>query len=346
MLLEKLGEGGMAVVYNALDTRYERNVAIKVILPSRQTSQVFVNSFLVEARALAQLSHTNIVKVLDYGEENGQPYLVMEFIPGGTLKEMMGHPIPWQQAAAMLAPVVRALEYIHKQSLVHRDVKPANILIDEHGQPMLSDFGVVKLVEAQEAEVANSVGVGTPDYMSPEQGLGKEINFSADIYALGVVFFEMVTGQKPYAAETPMAVVIKHATEPFPAPGKLVKNLPPAVEKVIFKAVDKNPDKRFQDTGLFAETLEALAQGEKGLKRAEALLRKKIRPAKEEQTKKSTPRRIWVGRAAAALLGIGLGAGLYVSWPWMVSTPIGAALVDYFATFEEQLTVINPWGNP
>lgn len=265
VLLEKLGEGGMAAVYNAYDTRHERNVAIKLILPSRQTSQVFLERFAIEARALAQLSHVNIVRVLDYGDADGIPYLVMEFITGGTLKEMMGNPIPWTRAAAILAPIARALEYVHRQKIIHRDVKPSNILLDEDDTPLLSDFGVVKLLETNDTAdaLATGVGIGTPDYMSPEQGMGKEVDSRADIYALGVVYYEMITGQKPFTAETPMAVVIQHVTGIFPHPKAITPNLPRFVDDVVMRAVRKDPTQRFQRMSDFAEALEQLALGER-----------------------------------------------------------------------------------
>ena len=279
-LLEQLGEGGMAKVYNAYDPRMERNVAIKVILPSHQSSTIFLERFALEAKSLAQLSHTNIVKVLDYGEENGQPYLVMDYIGGGTLKDYLDAPIPWKTAAAFLAPIARALDYVHKQKIVHRDVKPSNILIDQMNQPMLSDFGVVKLLEEEEVDVAaTGVGIGTPDYMSPEQGTGKEADFRADIYALGVVFFEMVLGQKPYSADTPMAVVIKHVTDEFPRPRMIDRQLPDYVEHVILKAVQKDPLLRYNSIAEFAEALEELAKGEvaadkKKIKKLTSLVKK------------------------------------------------------------------------
>jgi len=190
VLLEQIGEGGMAKVYNALDTRRESNVAIKVILPSKRSTQVFLEQFKMEAQSLAKLTHTNIVKVLNYGIENEQPYLVMEYVPGGTLKDAMNQKLPWQTAAAILAPVARALEYVHRQQIVHRDVKPSNILLQEDFRPMLSDFGILKLLETKEEKVSSAigVGVGTPEYMSPEQGMGKDVDFRADIYSLGLVF--------------------------------------------------------------------------------------------------------------------------------------------------------------
>lgn len=273
-LLEELGAGGMATVYNAYDNRMERNVALKVILPSKQHSELFLERFNLEARAVAQLSHTNVVKILDYGEEDGQPFLVMEFVPAGTLKDRMEAPLPWQEAARLLAPVARALEYVHSQKIIHRDIKPANILLDENNQPKISDFGIVKLLENEdEAKTSTGVGVGTPDYMSPEQGMGKEVDERADIYALGVVLFEMITGQKPYSAESPMGVVIKQVTDSFPKPRKIRKDLPKIVEEVILKATAKDPDKRFSKMAEFADTLDELANGSKtGLKNTQMKL--------------------------------------------------------------------------
>src|SRR6185503_9500279 len=228
VLLEQLGEGGMARVYNAFDSRVERNVAIKVILASKRTSSVFLQQFEREAKALANLTHTNIVKVLNYGIQNGQPYLVMEYVSGGTLKEAMRQKLPWQTAAAILAPIARALDYVHEQQIVHRDVKPSNILLQEDFTPMLSDFGILQLLESKDEKVDSAIGsgIGTPEYMPPEQGMGKDVDFKADIYSLGLVFYEMVTGQKPYVADSPMAIVIKHVTDALPLPTRIDRNIP------------------------------------------------------------------------------------------------------------------------
>ncbi len=264
-LLEQLGEGGMATVYNALDSRVERNVAIKVILPSKRTSSIFLQQFEREAKALANLTHTNIVKVLNYGVQDGQPYLVMEYVPGGTLKDAMNQKIPWQTAAAILAPIARALDYVHRQQIVHRDVKPSNILLHEDFRPMLSDFGILKLLEGKEEKVDSAIaaGIGTPEYMSPEQGMGKEVDFRADIYSLGLVFYEMITGQKPYTADSPMAVVIKHVTDALPLPTKIDNAIPKFVERAILRAVQKNPKHRYISMGHFADVLEMIALGDK-----------------------------------------------------------------------------------
>jgi len=265
-ILEQLGEGGMATVYKAYDTRLERNVAIKVIRTDVYGSSVLeriLKRFEREAKALARLSHPNIVKVHDYGEYEGAPYLVMEYLPGGTLKQKLGKPIRWQDAARLIILLARAMEFAHQRGVVHRDVKPSNILITESGEPMLSDFGVAKIFD-EEATVdltGTSATVGTPEYMAPEQVVSKSVDHRADIYALGVVFYEMVTGRKPYLADTPMAVLFKHASEPLPLPKSFVPDLPDDVEKVLIKALAKQPEDRYQNMTELAIALEELLIG-------------------------------------------------------------------------------------
>jgi hypothetical protein len=301
-ILEQLGEGGMATVYKAYDTRLERNVAIKVILPGKEHSDKFLKRFEREAKALAQLSHPNIVGVIDYGEQDSMPYLVMEYLPGGTLKHKLnGKPMPWQPAAQLLLPVARALAYAHSQKIIHRDVKPSNILITQSGEPMLSDFGIAKMLEAEETLdlTGAGVGVGTPEYMSPEQAQGKTVDGRSDIYSLGVVLYEMVTGRKPYQADTPMAVIFKLASEPLPRPKELMHDLPAQVENVLLKAMAKKPEDRFQDMTLFGNALQQLAQG---MKLPAGELARATRPPRAQLP---IQRRLWYGLAAGAVV-IGL----------------------------------------
>jgi eukaryotic-like serine/threonine-protein kinase len=182
-IVEQLGEGGMAVVYKAFDTRLERAVALKVIRTERMDDSQFLGRFEREARALAKLTHPNIVHINDYGEHEGLPYLVMDFIPAGTLKERIGAPIPWAEAAWFLAPVARALEYAHKQGIIHRDIKPSNILVTDSGQPMLTDFGIAKILQDDKSGglTTSGIGMGTPDYMSPEQVMGSSVDGRSDV---------------------------------------------------------------------------------------------------------------------------------------------------------------------
>jgi len=262
-IVERLGEGGMATVYKAYDTRLERDVAVKVIRVGQFGQDVIdgiLKRFEREAKALARLTHPNIVHINDYGEHEGVPYLVMDYLPGGTLKDRMRLPTSWQAAARLLLPVASALEYAHEHKIIHRDVKPANILLTDKGQPMLSDFGIAKILETEAGQTltGTGVGIGTPEYMSPEQGLGRQVDGRADIYSLGIVFYELVTGRKPYSADTPMAVVLKHVTDPLPDPRKFRSDLPERVAQVLFKALAKNPEDRYQDAEGFGEALEKL----------------------------------------------------------------------------------------
>jgi serine/threonine protein kinase len=265
-LVEKLGEGGMAIVYKAFDTRLECDVAVKVIRMERLTQEMMVTTlkrFEREAKAVAQLTHANIVKVTDFGENESTPYLVMEYLPGGTIKQFLGKSMPYTEAAQLLAPIARALHYAHSHNLIHRDVKPSNILITESGEPMLTDFGIAKILDLEGGQTltGTGVGIGTPEYMAPEQWTGN-ITPSVDIYSLGVVFYELVTGHKPYTADTPAAVLIKLITDPLPNPTTFVTDLPEKVEQVIFKALAKKPEDRYQTMAELEAALQELLRFE------------------------------------------------------------------------------------
>jgi serine/threonine-protein kinase len=306
-ILEQLGEGGMAIVYKARDTRLEADVAVKIIrteniLPSALGRTL--KRFEREAKALARLTHPNIVKVTDYGEHEGKPYLVMPLLSGGTLKSKLnGNPMPWQDAVKILLPIADALGYAHKHDIIHRDVKPANILITENGQPMLADFGVAKMLDVEETMelTGTGVGIGTPEYMAPEQVTNKQMDARADIYALGVVLFEMVTGRKPFIADTPMAVLIMHSRDPLPRPKSFAPNLPQAVENIIIKSLVKKPEDRYQNMADFAKAMEGLSGG------------KKISDPKVNKDEKRTEFKLpAVPRRVAITVGlIALGFGLF-----------------------------------
>jgi basic membrane protein A and related proteins len=262
-IIEPLGEGGMAMVYKAYDTRLERDVAIKVIRVDQFTPASLANMlarFEREAKLLARLSHPNIVSVIDYGEYENVPYLVMVYLPGGTLKgRLLGKPMPWRESFKLLLPIAQALDYAHEQHLIHRDIKPSNILLTQKGQPMLTDFGIAKILETEEVTALTGTGmsIGTPEYMAPEQWTGGT-SPQSDIYSLGVVLYEMVTGRKPYTADTPAAILLKQAGEPLPRPRQYVPDLPDEVEKVLIKALAKQPEDRYQTMDEFAGALEGL----------------------------------------------------------------------------------------
>ncbi len=266
-ILELLGEGGMATVYKAYDARLEREVAIKVIRRDAfapDEMDMLLKRFEREAKSLGRLSHPNIVGVIDYGEYEGSPYLVMVYLPGGTLKERLGNPMPWKDAVQLLIPIAQALEYVHDRNIINRDVKPSNILMTEKGQPMMTDFGLVKLFGDKEKETthltSSGTGLGTPDYMAPEQWTG-EATAQSDLYSLGVVLYEMITGHRPYTADTPAGVLLKQATESLPLPKQYIPDLPQSVESVLLKVLAKEPIHRYPDVRTFVNELQNLLAG-------------------------------------------------------------------------------------
>jgi len=308
-ILEQLGEGGMATVYKAYDTRLERNVAVKVIRKSAFGSEVIeriLKRFDREAKALARLNHPNIVPVIDYGEYVGAPYLVMPYLSGGTLKLQLGEPKPWREAVRTLLPIAQALEYAHRQGVIHRDVKPSNILITDSGQPMLTDFGIAKILEGDEAETltGTGMGMGTPEYMAPEQWTGGA-NQQADQYSLGVVLYEMLTGRKPYVADTPAALLLKHVNDPLPSPNTLIPGIPEKVERVLQTALAKDAGMRYPSMGELAKALENLLGGEEGGELEKPTGQGKARP--KQRAVVGFPK--WGAWAISAFVGIGILAG-------------------------------------
>jgi formylglycine-generating enzyme required for sulfatase activity len=262
LILEQLGLGGMAIVYKAYDTRLERDVALKVIrvgeIPESQREKL-MKRFEREAKEQAKFTHPNIVRVHDYGEYEGSPYLVIEYLAGGTLKAKTGRQMPYSEVARILITIADALAYAHKRNVLHRDVKPSNIMITEEGKPMLGDFGIAKILETEgTALTGTGMGIGTPEYMAPEQWRGEPVP-QTDIYALGVVFYELVTGRKPYTADTPTAIALMQAMEPLPRPSELVPDLPEKVEKVLFKALALKPEDRYESMAEFRQVLEELS---------------------------------------------------------------------------------------
>lgn len=240
----------------------EREVAIKIIrsgaFPTDSLHEI-LKRFEREAKSLAKLSHPNIVKVYDYGEHEGEPYLVMEYLAGGTLKKTLDKPSPWRDALRLILPVARGVAYAHQRGVLHRDIKPANVLITDAGEPMLSDFGIAKVFSGDQSTALTGSGmaIGTPDYMAPEQWTGTT-SPQSDLYSLAIVLYELVTGRKPYKADTPAELLIKQATEPVPNPRQFAADLPESIEQILVKALEREPKYRFQDVGSFISALEKL----------------------------------------------------------------------------------------
>jgi serine/threonine protein kinase/ligand-binding sensor domain-containing protein len=262
-LVEQIGQGGMATVFKAYQPSMDRYVAVK-ILPSHFTQDVtFVARFTQEARVLARLEHPHILPVYDYGEQEGITYLVMRYIEAGTLHDLIAQrgTLSLREIARLMGQVGRALGYAHDQGVIHRDIKPSNVLIDPQGNTFLTDFGIAKIVAGTANFTGTGAVIGTPAYMAPEQGLGKPLDARCDIYALGVMLYEMVTGQVPFDAETPLAVMMKHVYDPLPLPRFFRPDIPEVIERVILKALAKLPEDRFQTALEMVETLERAVDG-------------------------------------------------------------------------------------
>ena len=256
-IISQIGKGGMATVFKAYQPSLDRYVAIKVLPPYyAEQDETFLKRFRQEAKAIASLRHPNILIVLDYGELERTTYLVMEFVEAGTLGGQMGKPMAPGQMAGIVGQVAGALHYAHQEGVVHRDIKPSNILLPKPNWPLLTDFGLAKIVGGTQLTQSGTVA-GTPAYMSPEQGRGERVDHRSDIYSLGIVLYEMATGVVPFQAETPMAVIVKHIIDPLPLPRSKTPELSEAIERVILRALAKDPDDRFQDVGQLAEALTA-----------------------------------------------------------------------------------------
>jgi serine/threonine-protein kinase PpkA len=230
-----LGEGGMATVYLAVQQSLSRHVALKVMMPLLMVDQDFCRRFLNEGRLIAKLSHPNIVTVYDIGTSDYFHYLSMTYLSGGTLKEKIRRGLPVGETIHIVKCLADALGYAHKQGVVHRDIKPGNVLFTHSGVPVLTDFGIAKTVENETRLTSTGVTVGSVGYMSPEQSLGLDVDSRSDLYSLGVLFWQMLTGTLPYAATDPFAVALKHANDPIPKlPGHL-KPFQPVIEGLMAK---------------------------------------------------------------------------------------------------------------
>jgi serine/threonine-protein kinase len=261
----ELGRGGMATVYRGWDPLFEREVAVKVLPPELLHSDPqFKMRFEREAKIIASLEHPSIVPVYDVGDDSGQPYFVMRYMSGGSLSDRIkAKNLTVEDSIKILGQLAPGLDEAHTKGIVHRDLKPSNILFDGKGTPYISDFGIAKLSQAQSGNMTGSAIIGTPAYMAPEQAQGTGVDGRTDIYAVGIILFEMLTGKQPYEADTPMAVAFKHITDPVPNIHDTNPALPQAVDTVIQKAMAKNKDERFSTATDMVDTLRTISSGQK-----------------------------------------------------------------------------------
>ncbi|MEZ0535794.1 Stk1 family PASTA domain-containing Ser/Thr kinase [Caldicellulosiruptoraceae bacterium PP1] len=246
-IIEKIGGGGMSVVYKAKDKMLNRFVAIKVLRSEYVNDEEFIKRFKSESLAAASLSHPNIVSIFDVGEDKGFHYIVMEFINGKTLKEVIKENgrLSYKDAIAISIQICRALEHAHKKGIIHRDIKPQNIMIDENGIVRVTDFGIARAVTTGTI-INTNITIGSVHYFSPEQARGGFVDAKSDIYSLGVVLYEMTTGNLPFEGETPISVALKHIQEEPVKPSLYNKDIPKSLEDIILKALKKDQTQRYQ----------------------------------------------------------------------------------------------------
>ncbi len=258
-VVERIGAGGMATVFKAYQPTLDRYVAIKVLPPHHARDQVFVKRFVQEARSVARLTHPNIVQIHDFSseEEGNLTYIVMEYVDGGTLKERLKRVLPVPEAAGYIIQAAEGLNCAHRNGIIHRDVKPANMLLRRDGHLLLSDFGIAKILEGTTNLTRVGTGIGTPQYMSPEQGTGLPVNRQSDIYSLGIVFFHCLTGRVPFTADSPLSITIKHLHDPLPVERMVAEGVPNPIIQVVLQMTAKDAKERYQSA---EEVIDALTQ--------------------------------------------------------------------------------------
>ena len=267
-IMTRIGSGGMATVYQAYHRRLDRHVAIKILHETFVRDDSFLERFEREARIIARLEHPHIVPIYDYAEFEGQPYIVMKFIEGGTLKRRaIKEGIALDDLVNMMSMLADALTYAHEKGVLHRDIKPSNILIDERELPYISDFGLARIAQVGDSTISHDMMLGTPFYISPEQGRGeRDLTPATDVYAFAVILYELLAGQVPFGGDTAYAIVHEHIYTPPTPPSQINAELTPALDDVLLRALAKEPSQRYQTAITLMHDLK-LALAESGVTR-------------------------------------------------------------------------------
>jgi serine/threonine protein kinase len=262
-IIEQLGQGGMATVFKAYHAALDRYVAIKALHPAFKEDVNFLARFQREARVVARLDHPNIVPIYDFSEHEGRPYLVMKFIEGETLKARLAQrKLSFGEIIVIVDAVGKALTYAHQQGILHRDVKPSNVLLAKDGQIYLADFGLARIASAGESTLSSDMMLGTPQYISPEQAMGKrELDEGTDIYSFGVLLYELLVGKVPFSADTPYAIIHDHIYSPLPMPHSINPKISDDIERVLLKALAKERADRYTTVNEMVESFKGACSG-------------------------------------------------------------------------------------
>jgi serine/threonine-protein kinase len=312
-LQEVVGHGGMSTVYKAHDSLLERNVALKVLHQQYNEDEDFVERFKHEARSVAQLQHPNIVTVIDRGEEDGRQYIVFEFIDGENLKELVVRKgrLGLRDALEIAREIAHGLAFAHDHGLVHRDVKPQNVLLNGDGRAKVTDFGIARSLDVDHGVTQTGTILGTSNYIAPEQASGQPVDAHTDVYSLGIVLYEMLTGELPFPGESFVAIAMKHIQEPSPNVLDVRGDIPLRVAEMIDRALEKDPEQRFPTMDAFAAEIEAslaeLDRGEDGAVTMVVPAAQRLRPQKHRKPVSPVPLLIGlVGALAIAAVIVGL----------------------------------------
>jgi eukaryotic-like serine/threonine-protein kinase len=311
-IVELIGKGGMSSVFKAHDRLLDRIVAIKVLHPHFTEDEEYVERFRREARSVAQLSHPNIVTVIDRGEDEGRQYIVFEYVEGENLKQLLERtgPMPVRDAVLMALQMARALSFAHGRGLIHRDVKPQNVLLNPDGQAKMTDFGIARSIDVQGVTITGTV-LGTSEYIAPEQARGNQVDAQTDVYSLGVVLYELLTGGVPYDGDNFVTVALRHVNEPVPSLLERRPDTPPRLALAVERAMAKSPHERYESMDHFVEELEAcLDELDPVSEEATMIARRPVAQRRRPQRRRRRLGVLWPTLAVLAVLAIAALAAL------------------------------------
>jgi serine/threonine protein kinase len=314
-LEELVGTGGMSSVYRAHDKLLERRVALKVMHEQYTSDGDYVERFRREARSVAQLSHPSIVTVIDRGEQGGRQFIVFEYVDGENLKALVERegPLPEREALELALQIARALSFAHQHDLVHRDVKPQNVLLDDEGRAKVTDFGIARSLDVQAGITQTGTVMGTSDYIAPEQARGAKATVQTDVYSLGAVLYELLSGEVPYRGDNFVSIAMQHINEPVPSVHERRPDVSPCAEAVVQRAMAKDPRDRIQSMDEFGAELQACLVGEDGSTEATMVVAPTKRPRRRQRAARPPADRPSVWPLLLLLAGLAVLAGVFAA---------------------------------